>query len=88
MTSHSRIAAFGAAGVFVAGGILCALLLSGFLGPLLALMLIGSGLVLVTSLVFLEVGLSEDRARDRELARRAAARRRPRLRIRRVRGHG
>jgi fatty acid desaturase len=88
MTSHSRIAAFGAAGVFVAGGILCALLLSGFLGPLLALMLIGSGLVLVTSLVFLEVGLSEDRARDRELARRAAGRRRPRLRIRRVRGHG
>jgi hypothetical protein len=90
MSSHARIAAFGAAGVFVTGGVLCAVLIGGFLGPLLALMLIGSGLVLVTSLVFLEVGLSEDRDRDRELARRRAAgraSRRPRLHIRRVRDH-
>jgi hypothetical protein len=90
LSSHARIAAFGAAGVFVAGGILCAVLISGFLGPLLALMLIGSGLVLMTSLGFLEVGLSEDRDREQELASGPAAQRpprRPRLRIRRVRGH-
>jgi hypothetical protein len=90
MSSHARIAAFGAAGAFVTGGVLCAVLVSGFLGPVLALMLIGSGLVLVTSLVFLEVGLSEDRARESELARRRAARRasrRTRLRARRVRDH-
>jgi hypothetical protein len=92
MSSHARIGAFGASGVLVAGGILCAVLIGGFVGPLLALMLIGSGLVLVTSLVFLEVGLSEDRDRELELARGkaqrpASRRRRPRLRIRRVRGH-
>jgi hypothetical protein len=92
MSSHARIAAFGASGVLVAGGILCAVLLGGFLGPLLALMLIGSGLVLVTSLVFLEVGLSEDRDRELELARRKAQRpdalrRRLRLRVRRPRDH-
>jgi hypothetical protein len=75
----------------IAAGIACAVAIGGVVGALLALMLIGSGLVLVTSLVFLEVGLSEDRDRELELARRTAVRpaprTRPRVRARRVRGH-
>jgi hypothetical protein len=57
------------------------------LGELLALVLISLGLVLATSLVFLEVGLSEDRERAREQRR---VRRRPQLggrrRLDRMRG--
>ena len=89
MTRRARLALFGACAMLVAAGIVCAAVLSGVLAAVLALILIGSGLVLATSLVFLEVGLSEDRDRERELAevKRRAARRRPRLRIRRVRGH-
>lgn len=90
MTPRARVALFGGCAVLVAAGIVCAAVLSGALAAVLALILIGSGLVLATSLLFLEVGLSEDRDRERELAesKRRAARRRPRLRIPRLRGHG
>jgi hypothetical protein len=71
MTKRSRIWAFGAAGVLVAAGALGAVLVSGTTGELLALVLISLGLVLATSLVFLEVGLSEDRELARERRRRA-----------------
>jgi len=47
----------------------------------LALVLIGLGFVGITGLVFLEVGLSEDRERDRALR----ARERPSLRLKRRR---
>ncbi len=89
MSTNGRITAFGGAGVLVLAGIACGLVFGGLLGPVLAFVFIASGLVLATSLVFLEVGLSEDRERDRELARvqrraqRAAAGRRvhrPRMR--------
>jgi hypothetical protein len=58
---------------------------SGTLGQVVAFVLIGAGFVLATSLVFLEVGLSEDRQLAREQAARDKAeraregRRRPRL---------
>jgi hypothetical protein len=54
------------AGAFVVLGVVAAAVLTGTTGQALAFVLIGLGLVLVTSLIFLEVGLSEDRDRARE----------------------
>jgi hypothetical protein len=79
MSQRARIAGFGGAGVLVFAGVLGAVFAGGTVGQLLALVLISSGFVLATSLVFLEVGLSEDRERAREAAearRRAALRQR------------
>lgn len=61
---------FGAAGALVLAGVAAAVIGT---GPalIIAFVLIGLGLVLATSLVFLEVGLSEDRDRDRERKQRA-----------------
>jgi hypothetical protein len=67
MTRRARIAAFGSAGLLVLAGAVCALVIGGGTGQLLALALIGLGFVALTSLVFLEVGMSEDRERARDL---------------------
>ena len=66
MSRRSRIVGFGSAGVLVVAGIACAFAFSGSLGQNLAFVLVALGLVLATSLVFYEVGLTEDRARVRE----------------------
>lgn len=99
MTPRWRIVAFGSAGVLVVAGVACAAALGGGIGQILALVLIGLGLVAATSLVFLEVGLSEDRERAREGAspppspsKRASrppspSKRRERLKLGRSRGH-
>jgi hypothetical protein len=80
MTKRARAAWFGAAGLLVLAGAGGAIFVVGTTGQLLALVLISVGLVLATSLVFLEVGLSEDRERAREEARQSARRRvRPRF---------
>jgi membrane protein implicated in regulation of membrane protease activity len=65
MTRQARIIWFGLAAALVLAGVVAALIGS---GPalIIALVLIGLGLILATSLVFFEVGLSEDRDRDRE----------------------
>ena len=78
MSRRSRIAGFGSAGLLVVLGIACAVIFSGTLGQNLAFVLVALGLVLATSLVFYEVGLTEDRARAREEKdlRREEARRR------------
>jgi hypothetical protein len=78
MSRRSRIAGFGSAGLLVVLGIACAVIFSGALGQNLAFVLVALGLVLATSLVFYEVGLTEDRARAREEKdrRREEARRR------------
>lgn len=78
MSRRSRIAGFGSAGLLVLLGIACAVVFSGTLGQNLAFVLVALGLVLATSLVFYEVGLTEDRARAREdkARRREEARRR------------
>jgi hypothetical protein len=68
MTKRSRIVAFGFAGLLVLAGGAGASILTGTLGQVLALALIGLGLVLATSLIFLEVGLGEDRERARDAA--------------------
>lgn len=89
MTRRSRITAFGSVGLLVVAGVACVVVIAGGVGQVLGLVLIGLGLVLATSLVFLEVGLSEDRERARETG--GASRRRvtrPRSpRLDRSRGH-
>jgi hypothetical protein len=74
MSRRSRIVGFGSAGVLVVAGIACAFVFSGSLGQNLAFVLVALGLVLATSLVFYEVGLTEDRDRERESAARERAR--------------
>jgi len=91
MSKRSRIVAFGSAGLLVIAGGACAALIGGETGQVLALALIGIGLVQATSLVFLEIGLGEDRERAREHRRRLSARadraaRPARRRLERLRG--
>ncbi len=81
MTVRARIVAYGLAVLLIVAGALCAAIVSGQTGEVLALVLIGLGFVGITGLVFLEVGLSEDRERDRE----RRARERPSLRLKRPR---
>jgi hypothetical protein len=69
MSTRARIVAFGGAGLLVVAGALGAALIGGGTGQIAALVLIGVGLVAATSLVFFEVGLSEDRQRAREQQR-------------------
>jgi hypothetical protein len=69
---RSRILGFGSAVLLVVAGILCAALISGGLGQNLAFALVALGLIEGTSLVFLEVGFSEDHERARDEARAAA----------------
>lgn len=80
MTKRARILSFGCAGLLVLAGIAGAVAFGGATGQILALVLISLGLVLATALVFLEVGLSEDRERAREA--RAAREREERERAR------
>ncbi len=70
MSRRSRIVGFGSAGLLILAGIVCAFVFSGTLGQNLAFVLVALGLVLATSLVFYEVGLTEDRERAREERRR------------------
>jgi hypothetical protein len=71
MSRRSRIVGFGSAALLVVAGGVCAAVFSPGLGENLALVLISLGAILAVSLVFLEVGLSEDRERAREGAERA-----------------
>jgi hypothetical protein len=72
-----RFLAFGSTTAAVVAGVLCALLVDGLTGEVLAIALVLAGLGGVVLLLFLEVGLSEDRARSRdERRRRERARRR------------
>jgi hypothetical protein len=65
VSRRGRIAGYGAVALLLLGGVACAELVPGGTGPLLALSLIGVALVALISLVFMEVGLSEDRERER-----------------------
>jgi hypothetical protein len=87
VSRRSRIVGFGSAGLLVLAGAVCALAVGGELGAILALVLISLGCVDAVSLVFAEVGFSEDRerARDAERAARRSARR-PVRRLDRMRG--
>jgi|SRR3977135_2549883 hypothetical protein len=90
MSRRSRILSFGSAGVLTLVGALCAVFVPGLIGQLLTFVLISFGLGGAVLLVFLEVGLSEDRERAREQEResereRESAGPHPRPRLRRPR---
>jgi hypothetical protein len=67
---RSRIVAYGAAGLLVVAGAACGALIDGVVGQALAIALITLGLGAALLLVFYEVGLSEDRERERDEERR------------------
>ena len=70
MAPRSRIAAFGSAAALVLAGAICAVLVDGLAGRILTTALITAGLGAVVLLVFLEIGLSEDRELERDEERR------------------
>ena len=80
MSRRARIGGFGFCGLLVLAGAICGVIVPGGTGQILILVLVSLGLVFATSLVFLELGLSE----DRELAREEAERRRLSLRATRL----
>jgi hypothetical protein len=89
MSAFGRLVAYGLAVLLILAGAVCAAAIGGETGEVLALVLIGLGFVGVVSLVFLEVGLSEDRERertDRIRGRRSLRLKRPRRRLDRMRG--
>ena len=62
--------AFGSAGVLVVAGVVCAVFVGGLTGQVLTISLLLAGLGGALLLLFLEVGLSEDRQRARDEQRR------------------
>jgi len=85
MSRRARIIGFGSAALLIMAGGVGAVVLSGLASDL-ALGVMGLGFVLAVSLVFLEVGLSEDRERAREEARRRKGRPPARRPLDRMRG--
>jgi hypothetical protein len=93
MSRRSRIIAYGSAGLLIVAGAVCGAAISGVTGEVLAFVLDGLGLIGLCGLVFLEIGLSEDRERDRERRARERAEQQtrapspaPRHKLRRTRG--
>jgi len=85
MAPRARVLAFGSAATLVVAGSICAALVGGLTGQVLAIALITLGLGAVLLLIFLEVGLSEERdlAREEKRRRQRATDRERRLRPRR-----
>jgi hypothetical protein len=69
MTHRHRLVAFGSAFALALAGGLCAATIPGLLGQVLAIALLSLGLGGAVLLVFLEIGLGEDRDRARDEAR-------------------
>jgi hypothetical protein len=94
MSLRARIASYGSAALLVIAGAVCAAVFGGEAAQIIGMVLIGLGLILVTALVFLEVGLGEDRERAREAheaverKRRSLPLRSPRPRLGRSAGLG
>jgi hypothetical protein len=70
MSTRTRILAFGSAAALVLTGGICSVLLGGVTGQVVTLVLASAGLGGVVLLIFLEVGLSEDRELQRDEERR------------------
>ena len=86
MTARGRVLGFGSAGALVVAGAICAALVGGVTGEVIAIALITVGAGGALLLLFVEVGLSEESERADEeerrredQARRSGAARRPRL---------
>jgi hypothetical protein len=67
---RARVLTFGSAAALVVAGSICAALIGGLTGEVLAIALITLGLGAVVLLLFLEVGLSEERELASEEERR------------------
>jgi hypothetical protein len=80
-----RVLAFGSAAALVVAGSICAALVGGLTGEVLAIALITLGLGAIVLLMFLEIGLSEERelAREEKRRRQGASDGERRLRLRR-----
>ena len=81
VSSRGRRLAFGSAALAVLAGIACAVLVPGIVGEVLTIALVGLGLTAALLLVFLEIGLEEERdlederrGRDEQARRRLALR--------------
>jgi hypothetical protein len=61
VTPRARVLAFGSAAALVVAGAVCAVVVAGLTGEVLAIAMITLGLGAVVLLLFLEVGLSEER---------------------------
>jgi hypothetical protein len=70
VSSRSRILAFGSAAALVIAGAACAVFVAGILGEVLTIVLVSAGLAGALLLLFLEVGLGEERDLAREEERR------------------
>jgi hypothetical protein len=83
MAPRPRLLAFGTAAALVLAGALCAIFVGGLTGQLLTIVLLSLGLGGAVLLIFLEIGLSEDRdlADEAERRRRAAGRKPDRRRL-------
>jgi hypothetical protein len=66
MTSRARIAVYGPTALLIIAGAVCAAAFGAGTGQFVGFLMIGAGLIIAMGLVFLEVGLSEDRERARE----------------------
>jgi hypothetical protein len=74
VTQRTRTASFAAAAVLIVAGVLVAALADGTAAGVIAILLIGAGGVFAVSLVFLLIGLSEDRERAEAEERRRSGR--------------
>jgi hypothetical protein len=89
MTTRARIISYGSALLLVVAGVVVLAAIGGTAAQVVASVLIGLGFIAATGLVFLEVGLSEDRERERETqasGRRPPRPKRPLRRLARTRG--
>ncbi len=69
MSSRARLLSIGSAFLAIVLGAVLGPLLGGVTGEAVAISLVSLGAIAIVSLVFLEVGLSEDRERGRERER-------------------
>jgi len=83
MSSRNRVLSFGGSALVIVLGGVIALIVNGTTGEAISLALVSLGSIAIVSLVFLEVGLSEDRERERERSDARERERRPPLRRRR-----
>ena len=77
MTRRGRVLSFGGAIAMMVAGAIAGAILGGITGEAVAIAFVSVGAIAVISLIFLEVGMSEDRAREREAREARRAQRRP-----------
>ncbi len=66
MATAARVRWYGSAGLLVVAGIVVILLSDTVTAEAVSIALVSLGLIIIVSLMFFEVGLSEDRARELE----------------------